>query len=147
MNLPILRKSRPVLALLGLLLSLGGNPALADHRDGFGGKVFVQPGRALGHHHGHEHRPPGRGKGHDHGRHHSSTIIVAPTLGLWGAARPSHDRYYVGDYQSTTVVIDRHKHGRSISLFKDRYGACYERETDRHGHLVSRRVSDHYCSF
>lgn len=55
--------------------------------------------------------------------------------------------YYVHEYSAPTTVI-RHEVGRStVSLFKDRFGACYERETDRYGQLIQRRVADYNCNF
>jgi len=54
---------------------------------------------------------------------------------------------YVRDYRDPVTVIHRDGSGMSISLYKDRYGDCYERETDYYGRVIQRRVADYNCGF
>lgn len=54
---------------------------------------------------------------------------------------------YVREYRDPVRVIDRNGRGTSISLYKDRFGTCYERETDHYGRVIQRRVADYNCDF
>jgi hypothetical protein len=74
-------------------------------------------------------------------------FIAGSTIGLLAAPRMVEQNYYVREYAEPQVVIRHEGNGRSISLFKDRYGTCYERETDRYGRVIKRRIADYNCDF
>lgn len=54
---------------------------------------------------------------------------------------------YVREYNAPVTMIHRDSRGTAISLYKDRFGACYERETDYYGRVIKRRVADYNCNF
>lgn len=94
---------------------------------------------------------------HDH-RH--DQVVFNSSLGFIAGAvvgmavapqfdnRSSYSRNtYVREYSDPVTVINRDSRGTSISLYKDRFGACYERETDYHGRVIKRRVADYNCNF
>lgn len=89
--------------------------------------------------HGHRH--------HDPVFNSSLGFIAGTVVGLVAAPQLQPRGPWAHEYQAPRVVIDHSGHGRSISLLKDRYGACYERETDRHGRVIRRRVADYNCDF
>lgn len=74
-------------------------------------------------------------------------FIAGAVVGLATAPRVVERNYYVREYHAPQTVIRRDGGGLSISLYKDRFGACYERETDRHGRVIQRRVADYNCDF
>lgn len=87
--------------------------------------------------------------------HNNTTMVFNSSLGfLSGAvvgylAAPQviNQNRYVREYRQPVVVIDRNSRSSSVGLFKDRYGQCFETESDRYGNETRRRVADYYCNF
>lgn len=86
-------------------------------------------------------------RGHDPVYNSSLGFMAGAIVGLVAAPQLTVPRYYERYYGNPTVVTERYGNGRSFSLYKDRFGACYERETDRHGRVINRRVADYNCNF
>lgn len=73
-------------------------------------------------------------------------FIAGAVVGMAVAPQVGYNSY-VREYQDPVTVIHRDSRGTSISLYKDRFGACYERETDYYGRVIKRRVADYNCNF
>jgi len=70
-------------------------------------------------------------------------FIAGAVVGMTIAPQASGRNSYARDYREP-----RHDmRSSSISLYKDRFGTCYERETDYYGHVIQRRIADYNCNF
>lgn len=58
-----------------------------------------------------------------------------------------YDTQYVQSYAEPTTVIRHNTQTSSVILFKDRYGQCFEKETDRYGQEIKRQIADYNCDF
>lgn len=74
-------------------------------------------------------------------------FISGVVVGMAVAPQNSRRDSYVREYRDPVTVISRDGWGPSISLYKDRYGACFERETDSYGRVIQRRIADYNCNF
>lgn len=54
---------------------------------------------------------------------------------------------YESQYPATTNIIRYSEPVSSVILFKDRYGQCFEKETDSYGQEIKRQIADYNCDF
>jgi hypothetical protein len=92
----------------------------------------------------------------DHHAHDNSTFVFNSSLGFisglvvgtLAAPQTTYRDPYVREYrEEPVVVIERNRRSTGISLFRDRFGQCYERETDYYGNEIRRRVAEYHCDF
>ena len=74
-------------------------------------------------------------------------FIAGSVVGLATAPQVIEHNYYVREYAEPVTVIQHDSRSTSVNLYRDRYGACYERKKDHYGRVVKRRIADYNCNF